>query len=81
MKNPTGAQIIDYVLNGPAGRGAHPMDPDKRRATAEEVETYVYGGRLIDWSHLRDIASAAQPHGVATFPLDLPDGANEMPGG
>lgn len=60
MNTPTGNQIIDFVLFGPAGRGADPMDPDKRRATADEVEKFIYGGKPIDWAHLADIASAAR---------------------
>ena len=77
------------------------MDPDKRRATPDEVEKFIYGGKPIDWAHLADIASAAQhggqipthiltslgiqmnlPDAGLQFPdHDLPDGANEYPGG
>lgn len=62
MNTPTGNEIINFVLYGPAGRDAGPQHPDKRRATADEVEKFIYGGKPLDWAHYADIASAAREH-------------------
>lgn len=71
MFSPSGDQIIDFVLHGPAGRNAHPMDPDKRRPSADEVEKFVYpGGKPVDWAHMTDVASAARP-AYTEFPWEM----------
>jgi hypothetical protein len=61
----SGAEIIDFVLNGPAGRGADPQDPDKRRATPDEVELYIYGPVVIGLTQMANkaIRGIQEPQG------------------